>query len=780
VIYLPGVTPTSTVGAMTADYLVWVRDSETALLLEWMENHWDWIMTLDSSQYRFQPRGRDWEIAATELRLPFALLGVADPANTALGMVALASEEDALRLWATLPAANPVNSARVAEIRDEDTSGEFALSQAYHWESLTDGICLNGSDGSAEAYPDTDVQVTLAAQPDGVVYSFMHDDLAGLWATLLQGETPDVSSQLGWLNGEHPRVGANQMVTYTLTYRNLGTDTARGVWVDVQAFYTLRLGDGSARQTLLLGDVAPGQEGQATFTAAIDLAASGLSWAGVLAQVYDEQHGPEGEPLDRLWADHQVDRSGPQFLGIQQPAAILAAGNNTLRGYVYDESPVPSVTLDVQGRGSVTCPDAAPSDGAWACDLDATGVADGTILAVTLRATDLFGQSGTTGSAQTFVVDALPPTVTLDAALSQAAPGSVVRGNSVRVNGTATDAHGLDRVEACVDGVCTPLALQLAATTGKYVYDDAPASPISLTAACLVRTFAVTDSFTLGAVKVGFVAAHEHRDALHVTLASPAGTVVQLLADDGVSGTDARHYNVLLDDVAGSPYSSGGDDDLTGGTFVRPARPAEPLRALVGQPAQGTWTLTVCDTNSAADDGDYRQSRLVLTPQAAQNVSQTGAWAYTLSGGARVDAVERTVALYGVDLAGNRAAAVTARYILDNVAPVITVTDIASTALYSASLTVLTGTVTDGGAVAGVSVLVQSGETVYRELAVLEGTTWAYTLRPMTPGSYTLWVSAYDAAGNVASSGPFEVAVQAPSLKVIYLPLVTSEGGLGE
>jgi len=775
-IYLPGVTPTSTVGAMGADFLVWVRDDETALLLTWMGEYWDWVLTLDSSQYRFTAGGGQGDPApTTDLWVPFVLLGVADPANTALAMVALASEEDALRLWATLPAANPVNSARVADIRDESASGEFALSQAYHWDGLTDGVCPNGSDGSADAYPDTDVQVTLAVEPDGVMYSFMHDDLTGLWATLLQGGTPDVSSQLGWLNGEHPRVGANQMVTYTLTYRNLGTDTARGVWVDVQAFYTLRLSDGGAHQTLLLGDIAPGQEGQATFTAAIDLAASSLPWAGVLAQVYDEQHDISDAPLDRLWADHQVDRSGPQFLGIQRPAAILTAGNNTLRGYVYDESPVPSVTLDVQGRGSVTCADAAPSDGAWACDLDATGLTDGTFLNVTLRATDLFGQSGTTGSPQTFVVDALPPTVALDAALSQAALDSVVKGNSVRVNGTVTDAHGLGRVEACVDGVCTPLALQLAVTTGKYMYDDAPADPISLTAACLVRTFVVTDSFTLGAVKVGFVAAHEHRDDLHVTLASPAGTVIQLLTDDGVSGTDARHYNVLLDEASGSPYSSGGDDDLTGGVFVRAARPVEPLRVLVGQPAQGTWTLTVCDTHPAADDGDYRQSRLILTPQAAQNVPQTGSWAYTLSGDARVDAVERAVALYGVDLAGNRAAAVTARYVLDNVAPVITTTDIVNTALYTASLTVLSGTVTDGGAVASVSVLVESGETVYREPAVLEGTTWAYTLRPMTPGHYTLWVSAYDAAGNMASSGPFEVEVQAPILKLIYLPFMTYE-----
>ncbi|HQI84959.1 MAG TPA: tandem-95 repeat protein [Anaerolineae bacterium] len=780
-IYLPGVTPTSTVGAMAADYLVWVRDTDTALLLEWQGDYWDWVMTLDGSQYRFQPAGQGYPVPITDLRIPFALLGLTDPANTALEMIALASEENALRLWATLPAANPVNSTRVAQTNTDNTSGEFALSQSYHWDALSGGVCPNGSDGlSTISYPDTDVQVRLTVQPAGVVYSYMNDDLFGLWATLLQGETPDVSSQLRWLSADHPRVGANQTLTYTLSYRNRGADTARAVWVDVQAYYTLRLSGGSVRQALPLGDLAPGEEGRVTFNSAIDLAASPLPWAGILAQVYDAQHTPENAPLERIWADHQVDRSGPQFLGIQQPEYILAAGRNTLRGYVYDESPVPAVTLDVQGGSSVTCADAAPSDGAWACALDATGANDGDILNVTLRATDSFGQSGTTDAPQTFVVDTIPPTVSIDTALSQAAPGSLVKGNSVRLNGQAVDNHGLSHVEACVDGACTLLGQPLAAAPRQYVYDDAPSDPISLTAGCLARTFAVTESFTLGAVQVGLIAAHAHRDDLRVELASPTGARVLLLTDDDVSGTNARHYNVLLDDAAASAYSDTGDDDPASGLFARAARPAQPLRVLIGQPAQGEWTLTVCDTNPATDDGAYLRARLLLAPPASAGLPRTGGWSYTLTGPARADAVERAVTFYGVDLAGNRAEALTARYILDNVAPVITVTGIINTALYTTSLTVLTGTVTDGGAVASVHVLVESDGMTYQEPSELAGGAWRYTLRPPTPGRYILRVSAYDAAGNVTSSGPFEVEVQAPTLRFIYMPLVTREYAPGE
>jgi subtilisin-like proprotein convertase family protein len=786
-IYLPGVTPTSTVGAMTADYLVWVRDNATALLMAWQGEGWDWVMTLDGSQYRFQPRGRDLEIATMDLRLPFELLGIDDPADTALEMIALASEENALRLWATLPAANPVNSARVVQTYIGSTTGDFALSRAYHWAQLSGGICPNGSDGlSVDRYADTDVQVRLAVEPAGMVYSFMDDDLFDLWGALFQGDTPDISSQLSWLSTGYPPVGANQTLAYTLTYRNRGSETARGVSVDLQAYHTLRLSGGGTHQRLALGDLAPGEEKQTTFTGVIDPAASALPWAGVLAKVYDAQHTPAGEPLDRIWVDHRVDRSGPQFLGIQQPAYILAAGTNTLRGYVYDESPVQVVTLDVAGHGSVACPDAASSNGTWACTLDAAGATDGDVLNVTLFATDAYGQVGSTGAPKAFLVDTLPPTVTLDLGLSQAAPGGLVRGTSVRLNGQVVDNHGLGYLEACVEGVCTSSELGLATLTSAVVADDVPADglPIDGGSACgdgipIVRTFNVTESFTLGSVSVGLVATHAHRDDMVVELQSPTGVRVRLLADDGISGTHARHYNVLLDDAAPSAYSSGSDDDATmrSGTYVRSARPVQPLRAFVGQPVQGQWTLTVCDNVPGTNDGEYLQSRLVLTPQADEALPRTGDWAYTLSGSDRMDAVERTVWLYGVDLAGNRAEPLVASYILDNVAPVISVTTAANTAPYGARVTVLSGTATDGGELHALTVAVEtpSGELTRAPVQVTGHGSWSFDMVASSPGTYHLWPTAVDLAGNQTTVGPYAVVVSPPASErrhTTYLPAI--------
>jgi hypothetical protein len=45
---------------------------------------------------------------------------------------------------------------------------------------------------------------------------------------------------------------------------------------------------------------------------------------------------------------------------------------------------------------------------------------------------------------------------------------------------------------------------------------------------------------------------------------------------------------------------------------------------------------------------------------------------------------------------------------------------------------------------------------------------WVYVLRSDTPGPYTLWVEAYDKAGNVVQMGPYQVGVAYQT----YLPTV--------
>ncbi len=774
VIYLPGATPLSPTIGMAADYLVWVRDSDTALLLNWDGSDWAFGSALSPSQYRFDPALRDGQ---TDLYLPFDLLGIADPASTPLDLVALASEEDGLRLWAVMPNGNSVDSSRVVETPSEEEH-EFALSHRYHWDGLGAGVCPNGSDGRTTPYRDADLRVRLSVEPPGAVYHFLGDGLFDLW-NLPPGDRPtDARSSLDRLNADVPLLGDGQVITYTLRYRNAGTDPATGVWVDLSAYDALRLTPGDDHRVVNLGDIGPGEEGTLVFQGVVDTGLSSVRWASVEAQVYDDAHPSSGPPLERMWADHRVDGDGPVFLGLREPAYRIPAGENTLYGYAYDDSGVPRVTVEVQGSGAFACPDGTPQDGQWSCAWDTSSAPDGQVLNLRLRAADGWGQeSGWTGW-QPFLVDARPPTVTFDVTATGIISGSLLRGGIFALEGDVLDDGGVAGVEVCIDTACEPAVLLTdAPSPSVIVQEDVPSAPIAIdgTTTCsggeIERTFTVTESFPIGQVSVGFVAAHAHRDDLRVTLESPSGTSVRLLDDDGVSGTNFQNYDLFLDDVElvglGGLH---GDQDPAAPYYEQRARPYEPLQSFRGEDAAGTWTLRICDLNPSTDDGAYTRSRLVLTPR--YSAATSGRWSYQVTNDEPLDYVTETISLYGTDAVGNRTAdPTTMNVIIDNVAPVITVTQVVSTSVYTATVRVLAGVVSDGGPVSHLRVDVQTptGE-FYSEPPVRSGEAWRYDLHPLTAGTYLLWVTAADRAGNVTTTGPFEVEVIPPP--TIYMPMV--------
>ncbi len=89
---------------MSAKYLVWVKDGNTAQLMQNSGGNWSLVSALGANNIR-QSAG------LTDLYLPFSLLGISNASS--LGILAVASEEGALRLWAASPDKNPLNSARV-------------------------------------------------------------------------------------------------------------------------------------------------------------------------------------------------------------------------------------------------------------------------------------------------------------------------------------------------------------------------------------------------------------------------------------------------------------------------------------------------------------------------------------------------------------------------------------------------------------------------------------------------------------------------------------------
>lgn len=438
----------------------------------------------------------------------------------------------------------------------------------------------------------------------------------------------------------------------------------------------------------------------------------------------------------------------------------------------------------IDGASPRTCPDATPKDGQWSCDWDVTGASNGDTFQVSLQATDAFGRPSALSNPQPFVVDTLPPVVTLDETASTVAPGSVVGGGSYRVVGQAVDNLGLERVEACLDGACALAGLNLLDAATARIYEDVPATPIPINGSTtcggaeIVRTFNVAESFAIGRVRLGFNAEHTYRDDIQVELQSPAGIRVRLLYNDGLADTNFANYDLLLNNAAVSPYNTRHNDNPAAPYYDRQARPYKPLSVFNGQMSLGTWTLTICDLEPSANDGAYNRSRLVLKPQST--AARTGEWSYRASIPDREDYVQHALSVYGVDLVGNRTEPpLDVSFIVDNVAPVITVNEVVTQMWWGSTQTILSGTVSDGGQVSTAFVYIQDPTgRIYSEMVTREGDTWRYDLRAWLVGRYTLWVIVGDLAGNVSTAGPFAVDATCIAAQ-LSAALVTAEPAAG-
>jgi hypothetical protein len=76
--------------------------------MTWNGLSWTTAMTLTADHYQLNN-------GLTDLALPFSVLGISNPTTTSLTLLAVASQKDALRLWAVMPERNPLNGANVVE-----------------------------------------------------------------------------------------------------------------------------------------------------------------------------------------------------------------------------------------------------------------------------------------------------------------------------------------------------------------------------------------------------------------------------------------------------------------------------------------------------------------------------------------------------------------------------------------------------------------------------------------------------------------------------------------
>ena len=139
------------------------------------------------------------------------------------------------------------------------------------------------------------------------------------------------------------------------------------------------------------------------------------------------------------------------------------------------------------------------------------------------------------------------------------------------------------------------------------------------------RSINVPDDLIILDVDFGFRAWHDYRGDIKVLLRSPAGT--EVLVIDGESADNNHSYDVLLDDDSPNPLDDEDDDPIitfngfppsvgitteNPSSYDRTAQPSNPLTAFVGERAQGTWRVYICD-DANNDDGRYFHSLIRLT-----------------------------------------------------------------------------------------------------------------------------------------------------------------------
>ena len=135
----------------------------------------------------------------------------------------------------------------------------------------------------------------------------------------------------------------------------------------------------------------------------------------------------------------------------------------------------------------------------------------------------------------------------------------------------------------------------------------------------LLRTFTVPQIYSIADVNIGVLMSHTYRGDLRMFLLSPTGTQITLIQN---TGTNQANFNVLYDDSAAAAITTHTalNDTAAVATVVPPYqrtfRPLAALTAFNGQNANGTWTLSICDSLNA-DSGTFFHSTLVITPQPA-------------------------------------------------------------------------------------------------------------------------------------------------------------------
>lgn len=425
-----------------ADYLVWVKDNQTAILMGWNGSGWVTIKTISSTNYAFTNGNPE----VTDLLLPWDWLGT--PGS--FKILALASEDDVLHIWAAFPDKNPLNSIRaVNPLAEGLLDRPYTLTQAYSLDQVSSGMCSNQGKPAG-----SDLHFSLSSEPAGVEAGYLEDDLAGL---LMPGQWLDqdedgkidmalpVDQQSAW-------IGDGQSIVYTLTYTNTGTAAAEDVEITLSGHGLDGIG-----MPISLPSILPGTGGSipVPLTVAED---AGLS-VELLVQVSDDRHGT----YDWLWAQHSLDRQPPQDLSLDYPEKYVGPGMNQISGHAFDPSGIAMVELEITPAGALpVCSVPEPSTGFWSCQWEAPDTGDQ--FGMRVRARDPFGNISGWTSVYSMTLDTEPPNVSLDEKSEDALADGYLSYDELMISGKINDDHQVFSVEICAGpaGDANPICTQVA------------------------------------------------------------------------------------------------------------------------------------------------------------------------------------------------------------------------------------------------------------------------------------------------------------------------------
>lgn len=200
-------------------------------------------------------------------------------------------------------------------------------------------------------------------------------------------------------------------------------------------------------------------------------------------------------------------------------------------------------------------------------------------------------------------------------------------------------------------------ALMLAAAPAgalTYTYENTTSGTVSQGATpCsnpLLRTFVVTDSFTVSEIAIGINITHPRRGDVQATLVAPNGTTSLEVIADSTNSDD--NYDVYINNMAteaggsNSPLNDGDNDPVAAPFYNRLVR-LTTMNFYTGNSA-GTWTLRVCD-DVAANNGTFNRAELTLISTAGTTTScssrMTYDWATNGNNAAFTSAVVNNVTL---------------------------------------------------------------------------------------------------------------------------------------